>query len=97
MASGLRVMHRSLIGMVLAVAVPLGVLFAIVSFDGRVRSAEQIERLARVPILVTIPYAPSGEGRGRARLRKVLSLLLVASVFAAYIVTFVLTRTKVPR
>jgi len=96
-ASGLRVMYKSLIGLVLAAALPLGLLFALVSFDGRVRSTEQIERLARVPILVTIPYVPSDEGRGRARLRKVLSLLLVAGVFAAYVVAFVLTRNKVPR
>jgi polysaccharide chain length determinant protein (PEP-CTERM system associated) len=94
-ASGLRVMYKSLIGMVLAVLVPLGVLFAIVSFDGRIRSAEQIERLARVPLLVSIPYAPSGEEHRRNRIRQVLSAILVASVFAAYVVAFVLTQTKV--
>jgi polysaccharide chain length determinant protein (PEP-CTERM system associated) len=95
-ASGLRVMHKTLIGMMLAVAVPLGVLLGIVSFDGRVRSAEQIERLARVPILVTIPYAPSTEGQGRARLKRALAVLLVVGVFAAYVVGFVMSRIKVP-
>jgi uncharacterized protein involved in exopolysaccharide biosynthesis len=96
-ASGLRVMHKSLIGVVLAVLVPLGVLFAIVSFDGRVRSAEQIERLARVPILVSIPYGPSDEERRRTWRRRFLSLLLIASVCVAYAVTYLITRTKVPR
>jgi polysaccharide chain length determinant protein (PEP-CTERM system associated) len=96
-ASGLRVMHKALIGMALAVLVPLGVLFAIVSFDGRVRSVEQIERMARVPILVSIPYAPSGEELKRNRMRQVMSAILVASVFAAYLVAFLLTQTKVPR
>jgi polysaccharide chain length determinant protein (PEP-CTERM system associated) len=96
-ASGLRVMHKSLIGIALAVLAPLGVLFAIVSFDGRVRGAEQIERMARVPILVRIPYAPSGEELTRNRIRRVISLLLTASVFAAYIVAYLLTTTKVPR
>lgn len=96
-ASGLRVMHKSLIGMVLAVLAPLGVLFAMVSFDGRVRSAEQIEHLAQVPVLVSIPYAPSGEELGRARMRKVLSAILVASVLIAYVVAYWLTKAKVPR
>lgn len=94
-ATGLRVMHRSMIGMMLAVAVPLGVLFALISLDGRARSTEQIERVAKVPILVSIPYAPSAEGDGRARLRKVLSLLLVAGVFVAYVVAYLLTKTRV--
>ena len=96
-ASGLRVMHKSIIGIALAALVPLGVLFAIVSLDGRVRSAEQIERLARVPILVSIPYAPSGEEHGRTRMRMVLSVILIASVFAAYVVAFLLTKAKVSR
>jgi hypothetical protein len=95
-ASGLRVMHRSLIGLVLAAAVPLGLLVALVSFDGRVRSPDLIERLARVPILVTIPNAPSTKERGRARLRRVFSMILIAGVFAAYVVAFVLNQTKVP-
>ncbi len=94
-ASGLRVMYKSLIGLVLAAAVPLGLLVALVSFDGRVRSPDLIERLARVPILVTIPYAPSSKERSRARLRRVFSVIFVAGVFAAYVVAFLLNQTKV--
>ena len=97
MASGLRVMYKSLIGIALATLVPLGLLFAIVSFDGRVRSAEQIERLAHVPILVSIPYAPSGEEQRRNRMRRILSVLLFVSVFAAYVIAYWVTRAKVPR
>jgi polysaccharide chain length determinant protein (PEP-CTERM system associated) len=96
-ASGLRIMYRALIGVALAVLVPLGVLFAIVSFDGRVRSAGQIESLARVPLLVSIPYAPSGEEHRRNRMRQILSAILLASVFVAYLVAFLLNQTKVPR
>jgi polysaccharide chain length determinant protein (PEP-CTERM system associated) len=97
MASGLRVMYKSLIGMVLAALLPLGVLFVIVWFDGRVRSAEQVERLAHVPLLVSIPYAPSGEEHRRIGTRRLLSLLLLAFVFAAYLVAFMVTRNKVPQ
>jgi len=96
-ASGLRIMYRALIGVALAVLGPLGVLFAIVSFDGRVRSAGQIESLARVPLLVSIPYAPSGEEHRRNRMRQILSAILLASVFVAYLVAFLLNQTKVPR
>jgi hypothetical protein len=83
--------------MVLAALLPLGVLFVIVWFDGRVRSAEQVERLAHVPLLVSIPYAPSGEEHRRIGTRRLLSLLLLAFVFAAYLVAFMVTRNKVPQ
>jgi len=93
-ASGLRVMHKSIIGMMLAVAVPLGLLVTMVSFDGRVRSIEQIEAMAQVPILVTVPNASSGQGK--EKLRKALAAALVVCVFTAYLVAFLIARSKVP-
>jgi polysaccharide chain length determinant protein (PEP-CTERM system associated) len=91
--SSLRVMHYSMIGMVLAVSIPLGLLFAIVRLDPRVRSPRQIEHLARVPLLVQIPYAPTARDKSRLRSRSVVAFLMVVGVFAVY-ATFFLINLK---
>ena len=61
-ATGLRLSHFCLVGLILSVLIPLGILFAIVKLDGRVRNAAQIEVLAKVPLLVSIPPAPAALG-----------------------------------
>ena len=88
-ASSLRLLHLSLIGLVLALAVPLGLLFAIVRFDRRVRTPQQIERLANVPLLVSIPYEGSRH-RSVTRRRDLQVALLVCGVFLVYGATFVI-------
>ncbi|HEY2728754.1 MAG TPA: hypothetical protein VGK52_02365 [Polyangia bacterium] len=88
-ASSLRLVHLSLIGLLLALAIPLGLLFAIVRFDRRVRSPQQIERLANVPLLVSIPYEGSRH-RSLTRRRDVQVVLLVCGVFLVYGATFVI-------
>jgi hypothetical protein len=88
-ASSLRLMHIALIGLLLAIAIPLGVVFAIVKFDRRVRSPGQIERLAHVPLLVSIPYE-GGRSRARASGRNLKVALLVFGVFAVYGTTFLI-------
>jgi capsular polysaccharide biosynthesis protein len=88
-ASSLRLMHIAMIGLVLAVLAPLGLLFAIVKFDRRVRTAQQIERLAHVPLLVSIPYEP-GRYRSLSRSRDVKVALLIGGVFLVYGTTFII-------
>jgi polysaccharide chain length determinant protein (PEP-CTERM system associated) len=88
-ASSLRLLHLSIIGLVLALAVPFGLLFAIVRFDRRVRSPQQIERLANVPLLVSIPYEGSRH-RSLTRRRDLQVALLVCGVFLVYGATFVI-------
>ena len=88
-ASSLRLMHIAIIGLVLALAIPLGLVFAIVKFDRRVRSPAQIERLAHVPLLVSIPYE-AGRNRARTRGRDLKVALLVFGVFAVYGTTFLI-------
>jgi polysaccharide chain length determinant protein (PEP-CTERM system associated) len=88
-ASSLRLIHFAIIGLVLALLIPIGVVFAIVKFDRRVRSARQIERLAHVPLLVSIPYE-AGRYRVRSRGRDVKVALLVGGVFLVYGTTFII-------
>jgi polysaccharide chain length determinant protein (PEP-CTERM system associated) len=89
-ASSLRLMHLSLIGLFCAVMVPFAFLFLIVKFDRRVRTPQQIERLARVPLLVSIGYAPAQRDRSRRRARGLAVALMVAGVFAVYIAAFLI-------
>lgn len=86
--SGLRLLHFAIAGLALGVVFPLGMLFGYARFDPRVRSAAQIEKLAGVPVLATIPtYATTGERRRRI-FNAVILLLIVAGVFAAYFATY---------
>lgn len=89
-ATGLRLLHFVLIGLVLACATPLALLFAIVRFDPRIRSASQLERAGLVPFLVAIPLAPSPSETRRRRRRVVVAGAIVAGVFAAYAAAFVI-------
>jgi capsular polysaccharide biosynthesis protein len=91
--TGLRLLHFSAIGLVLALLFPLGILFAIVRFDPRVRSAAQIERVAKVPLLVSIPYTPAARDKTRERNRAIIVAAMLAVVFAIYIGLF-LVRQK---
>jgi len=87
--SGLRLMHFCLAGLLLALLIPLGLLFALVRLDPRVRSPEQIERLARVPLLVSIPFEAARRDQSRQRARLVVVGLMLAGVFAIYALAFV--------
>lgn len=88
-ASSLRLMHFAIIGIVLALLIPIGVVFAIVKLDRRVRSPQQVENLARVPLLVAIPFE-ARRFRSLVRSRNLKVALLVAGVFVVYGTTFVI-------
>jgi hypothetical protein len=88
-ASGLRLFHLTLLGLLVALLVPAGTLFAMVRLDPRVRSGEQIERLARVPLLVSIPDAPAAEGASPHH-RGWLAAGMVAGVFVVYATTLII-------
>jgi polysaccharide chain length determinant protein (PEP-CTERM system associated) len=88
-ASGLRLSELTLIGLLVALLIPTGYLFGIVKLDPRVRSAEQVERLCRVPLLVSIPYAPAAGGGGRQR-RGLLAAAMVVGVFVVYAAVFII-------
>src|SRR6185369_9761686 len=88
--SSLRLMHITLIGLVFAALVPLGILFAIVSLDRRVRSPIQIEKLAKVPLLVSINYTPQKREVMLLKSRGFLVALMMAAVFAVYAAAFII-------
>jgi polysaccharide chain length determinant protein (PEP-CTERM system associated) len=86
--SGLRLMHFSLAGIAMSLAVPIGLLFALVRLDPRVRSAWQLEHATGLPVLASIPFYPTPRDRRRDRLNNSILILMVAGVAAVYLVLF---------
>ncbi len=83
--SGLRLMHFALGGLLLALAIPLALLFLRVKFDPRVRSASQLElRNAGYPILAVIPRYLTLRDRRREFGRMALSASIVLFVMIAF-------------
>jgi uncharacterized protein involved in exopolysaccharide biosynthesis len=89
-ATGFRVSQMALIGLILAVLLPAGILVAVLRLDGRIRNARELESRAKVPLLVSIPAAPPPAERKRSRRRMLLAALMVLGVFAAYVTSFVM-------
>jgi len=86
--SGLRFMHFGLGGIVLSLAIPLGLLFGIARLDPRVRSSTQLERSTGLMVLATVPFYPTPQDRQRERFRNVLLALIVLAVALAYLILF---------
>nr|WP_183424147.1 XrtA system polysaccharide chain length determinant [Luteibacter sp. Sphag1AF] len=86
--SGLRFMHFGLAGMGLSLAVPFGLLFALVRFDPRVRSVWQLERSTGLSVLAGVPFYPTPRDRRRERLNNTLLVLIILGVAAVYLVMF---------
>jgi polysaccharide chain length determinant protein (PEP-CTERM system associated) len=82
--SGLRLMHFAIAGLVLGILLPLGLLFGYARFDPRVRSAAQIERMAGVPVLATIPAYPTPSDRRRSALHGTVLLVIIVAVMLTY-------------
>jgi polysaccharide chain length determinant protein (PEP-CTERM system associated) len=83
--TGLRFLHFALAGASLGAAIPIALLFALLRFDPRVRSAAVLSKEISVPILVSVPVYANGRLRRTERIRTAASvaiLLLVAAAFA---------------
>ena len=84
--SGLRFMHFGLAGIVLSLAIPIGLLLALVWFDPRARSTWQIEHAVGVPVLASIPFYPTPRDRRRDQLRNMIVTLTVVGVAVVYLI-----------
>ena len=86
--SGLRFMHFGIAGVVLSLAIPMGLLFGIARVDPRVRSTAQLEHSTGLLVLATVPFYPTPQDRQRARLQNILLAMIVAGVALAYLILF---------
>jgi len=82
--SGVRLMHIAIAGLALAVLLPLGLLFGYARFDPRARSAAQIERMAGLPVLATIPAYPTPTDRRRSVMHGTVLAVIIAGVMLCY-------------
>lgn len=88
-ATGLRLMHVAITGLVLAIVLPLVLLVLWVKYDPRVRSPTQIEHLAGLPVLGSIPMRPTANRSVQPvrDLRLATALLLIVPLAYALALT----------
>lgn len=82
--TGLRLMHLALAGLLLAIAVPLGLLFLQARFDPRLRSGRQVASASALPLLTVIPTYRTRADNRAMQTRFALSGMLVLAVIAVY-------------
>jgi polysaccharide chain length determinant protein (PEP-CTERM system associated) len=86
--SGLRLVHFAMGGLVLAIVIPFGLLYALVQFDPRIRSARQLERTTGLVVLASIPAFSTAREKMRSRARLLFSASMVVAVIAAYVLVY---------
>lgn len=88
-ATGVRLMHVAILGLVLAVAMPLLLLFGWVKYDPRVRSPAQIEHMAGLPVLGSIPMRHSADRAEESHrsLRMATALIIIVPLAYALALT----------
>lgn len=86
--TGLRLMHLALAGLLLAVAVPLGLLFLQARFDPRLRVGRQVAAASALPLLTVIPAYRTAADTRAWRAKAAFSALLVAGVIAVYAIAY---------
>ena len=83
-------------GLLLGLLIPLGLLWSLLRFDPRLRDANQIELLAGLPILATVPrYVGMAQIRQRRRGSWQLAAVL-SVVFLAYAAVCVVHLARIP-
>jgi polysaccharide chain length determinant protein (PEP-CTERM system associated) len=82
--TGLRFLHFALGGLLLAVAMPVGLLFLLVRFDPRIRSVRLLQKYADRPILTVVPVYKTPRARRTQRNRNVASFAMLLAVVVAY-------------
>ena len=86
--TGLRFMHFAIGGLLMAVGIPLGLLFLRARFDPRVRSAQQLQRVTERPLLTVVPTYHSPRDRRQELSRNAMSFGILALVVLAYGLAF---------
>ncbi|MGY0557185.1 MULTISPECIES: XrtA system polysaccharide chain length determinant [unclassified Lysobacter] len=86
--SGMRLMHIAAAGLLLAIALPIGLVFLLARFDPRIRSAHLIEKYSRYPLLTAIPAYPTPRERRHDFYGQFGSVTMILIVVLAYVATY---------
>lgn len=82
--TGLRPMHVAIIGLILAAVLPVLMLFGWLRVDRRVRSPAQIEQIAGLPVLGTVPVQATRQRAVAQQHSSRMAMMLVLGVVLAY-------------
>ena len=82
---GLRLTHMMLLGLLLAVLLPISLLFVYIELDPRVRMASAIQVQMRVPVLGVVPHVTSKLRHSFFRADLIPHILAILFVIALYI------------
>ncbi|MEO8364941.1 MAG: XrtA system polysaccharide chain length determinant [Pseudoxanthomonas sp.] len=82
--TGLRFLHFALGGLLLAVVIPLALLFLLIRFDPHIRSVRLLQKYADRPMLTVVPVYKTPRARRTQRNRKLASFAMLLAVVVAY-------------
>ena len=90
---GLRFVHFGVAGIGLGILLPLALLYGLLRWDPRVRSAHQLEQVTGLPVLATLPDYASGSQRthSRAHDRFLIAVVLVVAAIYAFVLAIMWT------
>ncbi len=91
--SGMRLMHIAAAGLLLAIALPLALVFLLARFDPRIRAARLIETQSRYPLLTSIPVYATPRERRHDLYGTLGSVTMILIVVLAYVATYALKMT----
>ncbi|KIQ98288.1 Lipopolysaccharide biosynthesis chain length determinant protein [Lysobacter sp. A03] len=91
--SGMRLMHIAAGGLLLAIVLPMALVFLLARFDPRIRSARLIETQSRYPLLTAIPAYATPRERRHDLYGRLGSVTMILVVVLAYVATYALKMT----
>ena len=87
--SGLRLMHFFFLGPIVGLMIPLGLLYAFIELDPRVRMASTIQGKLKLPLLAIIPHSIGPLSKRFARRDLYPIICLFAAVVAVYVAAII--------
>jgi len=84
--TGLRFMHIAIMGLVLAIILPIVYLIVFLKLDPRIRTSSAVTDLLELPLLTTVPHMPQPNDKPSLFSRPVTIVGVVVLVVALYII-----------
>jgi len=81
---GLRLAHFAILGLILGIIVPLGIMYLLVLFDGKVRYKYQFQNIIQAPVLGHVSVYQNTAIKKDTQLWIIISCVVVAIVLALY-------------
>jgi len=83
---GLRFLHFAILGIVLGIAIPVGIVFLLLQFDGKLRSPRAVIEELGVPVLAEVPHYWKGNEKNRLINNYRLLTVLISAILVLFAV-----------